>query len=234
MSDEAAVKDRPAVRTGTQSGQGANPIGTGDHGSDGLQDTAIAVPKQDYVFIVEVADEYNHNIRWPLDERVLRGRWSGMNNAGPKNDDERFRQFNAAPDLPGLRIGVDTRKRVAFIYDPLGEAKYRNVLAKWQSAVQVAFGENCAPERMTELDDMTPDEIKTWCYWVRRFVDAGNVKVMDGTVPSMAAIRGMEGLVQKHNYDNRHDTKKLVEVERRYMPPRPMTKGTTLIEDMDD
>lgn len=168
-------------------------------------------------FTVEVADQWNRNAKWPLDERVLRGRWS-RDNVVHDVDDERFRGM---PDLPGLLIHVEGRGRRAAITDPMANPANREVSDKVSKIIANAQMGSMGPEPDYTVENLSNDDLKSWCYWVRRMLDNKQLRIHRGTVPSMDEISRMPGKVFKENFDTGAGKERLQDVVwKRYKAPR--------------
>ncbi len=172
-------------------------------------------------FTIEFGDDRNRNFLWPLDQRKLRGRWTRNNLPGVTF--EGAPEFSNMPDLPGLRLRVNSVKRASVIFDPLendSDPKVRKLLAKATTIVEVSFGTRCAPEVSVKLSDMNDDELRSHAYWARRFLDNRQCVEVAGQVPEMKQIEEMPGLIKFQVHDNSplvvHDQP----APRRYVPVR--------------
>ena len=59
---------------------------------------------------------------------------------------------------------------------------------------EVIWRTKVKPEADVERTGLTDDQVKTWCYWCRRLVDAGQAVAADGgRVPSMDEVKKMPG-----------------------------------------
>lgn len=171
-------------------------------------------PAGRFAFTVEMGDSKNRCMVWPLDQRNLRGRWRRDNIAGVTTDD----RFALMPDLPGHCITMDAAKKAAIIFDPLSDPKNERILKKAQAVAEAIWGTKCAGDQAVRNDDMSDDEVKTWAYWVRRYLDARQCRVVRGTVPEMAEILALPGRVAHHNFDQGSAAKDKQEPPAKYVP----------------
>lgn len=159
---------------------------------NGLKELAITVD-----FVVEFGDRNNARFRWPIGDRILRGWWKKANLAKTESDD----RFAPMPDLPGLRLRVSGLHRSAEIRDPLASPGAEKVLLKAKAIIKICFNEDQGTEDPQQFADLTDSEIKEYCYWTRRMLDAEQCEVVTGTVPEMDEIRKMPGKIRKGNFD---------------------------------
>lgn len=164
-------------------------------------------------FVVQISDAKNRNVMWPPSKRQLRGQWAWDNLRGVTVDD----RFQRMPDLPGMVIAV--RGRNGYIVDPLNNVKNKAILDEAQAVCQAAFATKFGPEEDVVVGAMTDDELKNWCYWVRRFLDNRQVTVLRGQVPSMAEIDKFPGKLFRDAFDHGPNAKHDKPLGR-YVPPR--------------
>jgi hypothetical protein len=137
--------------------------------------------------VVEVCDEANNNHLWNPTQTRLRGRWDW---AKVPRGETSERGLHKMPVLPGITITVNPRERRAVIEDPLGHPDNARVLAE-ASGVHASIWQTgfTFVERVVR-ENMTPDQIATWLYWVRRGVEGGHLRVLSGkmfTLEELAA-----------------------------------------------
>ncbi len=167
-------------------------------------------------FAVEIADRKNRSVKWPLDERILRGRWEKANLPNGTTVNESFNM----PDLPGLVLKIDTAAKEASIYDPLAMPQQAKLLERAKKANLAAFGADASPEEPVKYVHMTDHEMKSFVYYVRRLIDTEQCRVLAGTVPLMTEIDQMPGLVSMHNFDAGQNVERLKPVQKNYVAPR--------------
>lgn len=164
-------------------------------------------------FVIEMADEKCRNFQWPPDKRKLRGRWS-LHKAGGWDVADSLREM---PDLPGMRVVLKSGSGA--IVDPLNEVKNKALVAKAARVIQATFGVKQGPEKDFFLKDMTPAEVKCWCWWARRFVDNRQAEVLAGTLPTADEILAMDGVIDFENFNQGQDADRKKQPTR-YVPKR--------------
>ena len=170
-------------------------------------------------FVIEIGDEKNRNVIWPLDNRLLRGRWV-KSNIPPESVGEKIAKI---PDLPGVCIRLNSAKRAADIFDPLASPQNKALLERAQQATAGVFGP-FGPEELATFDELDNDGIKSWCYWARRLVDAGTARVKRGAVPEMDEIIAMPGRYATNNHDQGVNAERSKEKPDR--PYKPLVKSS--------
>ena len=95
---------------------------------------------------------------------------------------EHVTALNNVPNIPGLYVSLDIQARRARVYDPLefdtGLAAKVNA---WCRNVVGAVGNEVyspVPEQVYDLND---GDVASWCYWMKRTVDAGQAKLVAGS-----------------------------------------------------
>src|SRR5947209_5555571 len=78
------------------------------------------------VVVVELGDDRNRTVMWEPEQRACRGRWSRSNLL----PDEMIEQVMRMPDIPGIRVRVDGRRRRLELFDPLGAPENAALLAE--------------------------------------------------------------------------------------------------------
>lgn len=168
-------------------------------------------------FVVEVDSPRNAKLQWTPDGRTLRGRWDPKRVNGSASESS----FQRMPILPGLYIVMDGPRRVLRFADPLNDPKNADRLKLAQETVQNTFGERHGPEVDVEVKNLTDDEIKTACYWVRRYLDDQKVTVREGAVPTIAEVDAMPGDITIQDF-NAPGMAKKVDISKNYRAPLPV------------
>ena len=129
----------------------------------------------------------------------MRGRWSpaskslrGMTSSAG---------MNQMPELPGMRVAVDSDEMVMTITDPLGEPENAGLLDEANRVLKGVFSttSRAADKVVRELNQ---DEYKTLLYWMRRLLDSGDARTVAGSVPEMTTIRSsIAGRIRKAFWD---------------------------------
>lgn len=169
-------------------------------------------------FRVQMGDDKNRNFVWPMDHRLLRGRWSHANIVGVTMDE----RFVKMPDVPGILVDVDVDKRILRLMDPLAHPENKHLLEKAQAIAQQSFNTKCSfdfqPNGILVRRDLTNNQLKSVCWYVRRFLDARCCEVVRGRVPSADQCLAMPGSIAVEVYDS----SPLVDHERPMVPYTPM------------
>lgn len=165
-------------------------------------------------FTVEVCDQKNRNVYFTITNDTLRGRWTKENLVGVVMDE----RFASMPNLPGQCITV--RGRTAVISDPLGLPANRRLLKKAVAVHKGAFQQTCGPVKEKTIQPLSDNELKNWCYWVRRLLDDEKVIVISGTVPEMKDVFRMPGEFRSEpNNTSAMPFYQKGRTEHRYVPP---------------
>lgn len=113
------------------------------------------------------------------------------------------------PDIPGMRLTVDTRRGKLRLFDPLehdqaGKEALANYNQMVKSPDRVGFFQEAAPMAESE-HEANEDQIKTLMIELRRKLDNGDCSVVEGTFPEMKAIQAMAG---RQLYDPSNSSRK--------------------------
>ena len=188
------------------------------------------------MFVAEFGDAKNRNFLWNIDQRELRGRWKKSNLPRNSSFDERFAGM---PDIPGMVLSLKSDQRRARFYDPLGRPENKNILELAKKVCLETFGTKRGPAADIAFDHMTDDDIKSFCYWARRFLDMEQLTVVNGTVPKMDEIRTFPGKVLFSGFDSDSETMRLRDVPTKYTVPTPdlpqqVQDDAVLVGDLED
>lgn len=132
------------------------------------------------------------------------------------------------PDLPGYRIGVNVKRRTCRYFDPLATTSTgRKLWTQAKSIIDAAknFLPNCQIEKEQHFYfDCTDTELKTWLHWLRRGIDTGLVKLVEGSarMPSAAEIAAMPGKTEVNQLNNMTHKRRYLEDDEDYQPPKEM------------
>jgi len=180
-----------------------------------------AQPRRNIEFVIEIGDRLNGTHQWPPTKKFLRGAWKLENTRNMDLDPEgQFAIMRQMRDIPGMCIHVSTQRKTARIFDPLAEPSNKDLLANITATYERAWGKKCGPDKPTVVDDMNADEIKTWLYWCRRYVDNRCCSIRQGDVPAVQEIFAMPGTIIREDNEDKMTN------EERY---RPMTHATELV-----
>lgn len=157
---------------------------------------------------IEIASDQNNSVQFPPTMEILRGRWANSNvlvGQSARNELSRM------PDIPGIHIQVSVRQRQARLYDPLAEQP--DLVRKINDCYKVIEGKEGGPMKDRTIKDMTPDDIKTWLFWMARTVEAGQARVVKGTLPSLAEIADLPGKTRIEQFNQSARKRKFLEDE---------------------
>lgn len=145
-------------------------------------------------FTVEACCERNRNPMFEPTGVILRGAWRRSELRGAENIDE----LGKFPDIPGLQITIDPVRKTAVVEDPLSHwsPQEMDALNQAASAIPGFARVKFKIEPSDVRDKMSDNDVKTWCYWVWRMVDAGDAKVVKGSLPSVADIEALPGKIR--------------------------------------
>lgn len=108
--------------------------------------------------------------------------------------------------IPGQRIHLDVKASRGRITDELGDPKNEQVAELLQSHREGA------PNKDIEFADLSPEDVQTWLYWMRRLVNdqyqdaetgkltGTTAKLIQGTLPELEDIVAT-GLARRPNYN---------------------------------
>lgn len=126
-----------------------------------------------YVFAVEIASRQNNPVMFHPNQARLRGRYSIANTPGMRAHEA----MNSMPtEIPGQIVEVDVQNRTCRIFDALSLEQNKGIhdqIKRACSENRGYFGGSDLPEESKYIGQSDTD-IRTWLYWMRRLVDAGN------------------------------------------------------------
>lgn len=144
--------------------------------------------------VVEIGGEVNNYYLFkPLDTK-LRGMWSARNHANPVSKPG----FTAVPDLPGIMVALDQRRRTLRTVDPLSFPKNKKVLDRANEirAKHIGKQDPCEPTLKKNLSD---GDVKSTLWEMSEMIRAGTATLVNGTLPSPEKIMAMDGRVRVRN-----------------------------------
>lgn len=185
----------------------------GEGGAGPVQRPAPSVKMRQIEFIIEMGDKKNRTFLNPITQQKMRGRWTRDNHREMDIDhDGQYAPLRQLPDLPGISIHVNTGAKRVRVFDPLGEPGNADLLEQVKKIVKLAMKKDGREEKTTVYEDCNEDELKSWLYWARRFVDARQCEVVSGRVPEMKEIMSLPGkIIKSINQESMTD-------EERYRP----------------
>lgn len=191
-------------RGGNRNNQG-NPGQTGPGRDDGggAPPVAAAQPEPSRVpgigeIEVEFADKRNRSKMWPPTRNTYRGAWNKANLIA----DERSERIEQIPDIPGVRLYISPERKQAIIFDPLSQKENADQCRGIADAIKTQFGSTQGPMETVKYPKLTPSDVKTWLYWLRRMLDNNDIRVITGSVPEMEAIEALPGQTEMGAFDS--------------------------------
>jgi len=170
--------------------------------------------------VIEVGDERNRNIIWSPTKRELRGRWSRVNLTG----DELVESLGMLPDIPGMHIIADGRRKRLVILDPLADPKNAELREKVSKIIKESWRREEGPEKTVIIENASDTQIKTWLFWMRRLVEGAPVvqerrgtsggpqaKIVSGKLPSYEEIAALPGKTRIEFHNSSHRAVKFLE-----------------------
>lgn len=122
--------------------------------------------------------------------KVIRGRWE-LAKLGERIVDDRLKGLPGI--IPGIVIVIDFGKRKITFTDPLTWASNKALLKEITKVLKEFYGVEQGPEKQLEYSPLNADQMKTWLYWMRRHLDAKQLKIHKGEVPEMEEIMRLPG-----------------------------------------
>lgn len=166
---------------------------------------------------IEFASKKNVDVICPITKRRYRGAWSSSRMKGQLADE----RFATMPDMPGHQLTFEGAKALVVFSDPSGDPKFAEQLAQAQAICESMGWGARSPDKERRIPLTNADAVKTWLYWFRRWLDAGQVKIVRGRVPTMAEIEMLPGRVEYNLMDSnpRKDRFPAADERPAYQPP---------------
>lgn len=123
--------------------------------------------------------------------RNLRGRWDRSKLYGESINGP----LSQMPDIPGMYISIDPKRRRARIYDPLTLEENKDLLYTMEKIWNQTNQEAAGPGKETIRENMDDTQIKTYLHWMRRAVDDRCAREIPGSarLPSLKEIARLPG-----------------------------------------
>ena len=148
--------------------------------------------------VIELGDDRNRRFLYPPTQQELRGAWRKANLIGITMD-VRMTQM---PDLPGLHVFLDCRKARVRIADPLAAPENKAILQQAQAVHKDVFRTLAGPEADYVEEGLNETKLKTHLFWIRRLVDAGSARVVQGELPDMETIEALPGMTRAEAWNS--------------------------------
>ena len=170
--------------------------------------------------VIEMGDEKNSNFFFDPLNKILRGALdvSKVTSKG---------KGLAVGNIPGLRVGLTISGKTARIFDPLGLPNERGRLDHINEARRRNFESEVKACPQETYEKMTDNQIGTFLYWMRRYVEEKKAVVMPGS----ARLNGFEipgdPLIDNHHNSSHTAPRRLSEFDKLYRsggnkPPEPL------------
>lgn len=149
-------------------------------------------------YILEIADDKNRGVIFgPLGVR-LRGRWDSAKVAKFQHSESSSlgALYERVPVIPGMFVWIDLDKKAAGAFDPLEKTDNgRKLMDSIRNHYQKNESTVVRPADEIQIENMNPDQIKDFLYWMRRILDDQKAVVVIGSseLPSLDAIKKMPG-----------------------------------------
>lgn len=164
---------------------------------------------EDSEIIVEIAAPKNRNVMFGPLRQKLRGRWDRTQN-GAKSVHQSFAEM---PDIPGIRLFIDTKRDVVGLYDPLALGDGQKIMERYDRIHNT--WPTYVPQRKPWPPQIIEDKavIKTWLYEVRKLVDRGRAIIVRGMdrLPSLDEIEKLSGPRGRAFFNSSADANKTVD-----------------------
>ncbi len=144
--------------------------------------------------IIEMSDANNSNIFFDPLGKTLRGALD-VSKVASKG------KALAVGNVPGLRVGLTLRAKRARVFDPLGLPNEQARLDHINEARGRTFEKAIKPCTQETYTNMTDNELATFLYWMRRYVQEKKAVVVTGS----AKLDGFD-LPGDPIIDNYHDS----------------------------
>ena len=139
--------------------------------------------------VIELAGKKNQQFMFKPLMVVLRGRWTQANVRQTSTNTE----IANLPDVPGIMVAVDVKRKTLRAVDPLGFRENKTVLDEVNRIMGRWIGEGRAWDTMTKKN-LPEWEIKTALWNMRQFLDEGKaIERSTVKVPQREDILSMPG-----------------------------------------
>jgi hypothetical protein len=162
--------------------------------------------------IIELGDDRCRNFMWPPTRETLRGAWKRGNLFGITM----HTTMSEMPDIPGQCIVVDGRKRQMKTLDPLNIEANAALLAKIKAVYREMFRLAGGPAKDVTEEGCNDTRLKTALWWMRRFVDNKQARVVSGNLPTLAVIEELPGRINAEMWNSSARARKYREDEPEY------------------
>lgn len=157
------------------------------------------MPKQQ-VLVVEVDDQYNRDLFFaPLGKRV-RGRFDAAR-AAQRSRDAGEALHRWPEPIPGQHIGIDPQKGEGWIEEPLYADRHAATRKRLADS-----GMALPPERQS----FAAVDVVSWLYYLKRAVEAGHARVVEGTLPERIEGKPRRSFVTAERDDEQRTVRQLV------------------------
>lgn len=147
---------------------------------------------------IEIGDEKNRSLMCPISKERLRGWWKRSNLIGVSVS----AAAQSLPDLPGIYVILDCRKKTIRYADPLSFPENADLLTHAQKIVKEVFRDSCGPEKEVVQENLNENDLKTALYWFRRIVDSKQAALISGSLPEMEQILALPGRTKIESWNS--------------------------------
>lgn len=174
--------------------------------------------------IIEFCAEHNNNFLFVPTQRVHRGRYD--RHKLPAGTTSRRMGAMKIDGWPGMYACLDVESHHARIIDPLNLPQYEGQIEKISAVMRSANLAKGATEVIADEDRdyprLTPGGVKTWVFWMRRFVQDGQATLIQGKFPSEAAVDKWPGRTLVNPMEMSHGVPKYLEDMPERAPLEPL------------
>lgn len=146
---------------------------------------------------IQLGDDKNRNFLWPMSKEKIRGTWLRKNVINQAINTE----FNSIVDVPGQIIYLSTKTQRIVIEDPLNKPEYEHVKKQVLATVHNFFRVKMDVMPDKAMEYLTPSMIKSWLYWMFRFVESEKAVVVRGKMPDKTTISNLPGETSIQNFN---------------------------------
>jgi hypothetical protein len=120
---------------------------------------------------------------------------------------------NAIKAVPGQRLVLDPEKRLGLVLEPLREERHQTLVER--IARRLYGGQKVElklPEARKEVPLKGENDVATWAYWLKRGVQSGCLKVVEGELPAVQG-KPRKNFLLPENYESANERTQQREAE---------------------
>jgi len=140
------------------------------------------------VITVEIAPKFNRQLMCEFLGERLRGRWSMAAIPGQSSE-----TMSGMPDLAGIRLTLDCRKRTLVKFDPMGDEDHKDALDRAKRILSGWGSSSHDPHPTVTRDKLSDNDLKSILHEFCQWRDHAKVIVIAGDIPDTASIDSLPG-----------------------------------------